>query len=82
LLNKAVGGAFNSAHLSGYAVDFVCPDFGTPQKIAKHLADNLESFDQIIFEGTWVHISFAPAERKQLLTAHFGGGRTTYTEGV
>jgi zinc D-Ala-D-Ala carboxypeptidase len=28
-LNTVVNGAVNSAHLSGFAADFVCPGFGT-----------------------------------------------------
>ena len=32
-LNHAVGGAPGSAHLEAFAVDFVCPEFGTPLAI-------------------------------------------------
>ncbi len=82
VLNAAIGGSRTSAHCTGYAVDFVCPDFGTPKDIAKHLSESAISFDQLIYEGTWVHISFQPTMRRQVLTAHFGKGPTTYTQGV
>ena len=81
-LNRAVGGARLSAHMAGYAADFVCPDFGSPLKIVKALAATGIQFDKLIQEGTWVHISFAPEARRQLLTAHFGPSGTSYTDGV
>ena len=44
-LNRAVGGARLSAHMAGYAADFVCPDFGSPLKIVKALAATGIQFD-------------------------------------
>ena len=81
-LNRIVGGARLSAHMSGHAADFVCPDFGSPLEIVRALAKSDITFDKLIQEGTWVHISFAPEGRRQLLTAHFGPGGTTYSAGV
>ena len=81
-LNRAVGGARLSAHMAGYAADFVCPEFGSPLKIVKALAATGIQFDKLIQEGTWVHISFAPEARRQLLTAHFGPTGTSYTAGA
>jgi len=81
-LNRIVGGARLSAHLDGWAADFVCPDFGSPLEIVRVLARSDLVFDKLIQEGTWVHISFAPEGRRQLLTAHFGPGGTTYSAGV
>ena len=81
-LNRAVGGARLSAHMAGYAADFVCPDFGSPLKIVKALAATGIQFDKLIQEGTWVHISFAPEARRQMLTAHFGPNGTSYTAGA
>ena len=81
-LNKAVGGSKTSAHMTGYAVDFVCPKFGGPIQIIKAITASGIVFDQCIQEGTWVHISFDPRARRQLLTAHFGRGGTTYTDGI
>lgn len=82
-VNKAVGGSKSSAHMTGHAVDFTCPGFGTPAQVAAHLAKHLTHFDQIIEEfGQWVHIGFGPGKRQQLLTARKVGGRTRYTPGI
>ncbi|HEX3463290.1 MAG TPA: D-Ala-D-Ala carboxypeptidase family metallohydrolase [Candidatus Elarobacter sp.] len=71
-VNAAVGGVPNSAHRLGFAVDFVCPQFGTPYQICLAL-DAAEKagkikFDQLIQEGTWTHISRDPQLRGQRLT--------------
>jgi zinc D-Ala-D-Ala carboxypeptidase len=72
-LNDAVGGVSNSAHMSGYAVDFTCPEYGSPYKVARDLAGSPSvSFDQLICEGTWVHISFDPKMRRELFTLQGG----------
>jgi Peptidase M15 len=82
-LNAAVGGVPNSAHLTGYAADFICPAFGTPLEIVKQIqTDGTIDFDQLIQEGTWVHISFDPQMRSEVLTAHFAGGTATYSTGA
>ncbi|MDR7231413.1 hypothetical protein J2X45_002513 [Caulobacter sp. BE264] len=75
-VNRAAGGAKASAHLEGWAVDFVCPEFGSPLAIAQRVARSAISFDQLIHEhGVWVHISFDPRRRGQLLTIDKGGTR-------
>lgn len=82
-VNKAVGGSKTSAHMTGHAVDFICPEFGTPAQVAAHLARHLTGFDQIIEEfGQWIHVGFGPTKRGQLLTARKLGGRTRYTPGI
>lgn len=81
-VNRAVGGAAASAHMSGHAVDFICPGFGSSAKVAAHLAKTLPagSYDQIIEEfGQWVHIGFGPGKRGQKLTARKAGGKTVYS---
>jgi putative chitinase len=80
-VNKAVGGSKTSAHLFGYAVDFTASGH-TPYTIANVLARSDIKFDQLIFEGTWVHISFDPKMRREVLTAHRNGDTTTYTKGL
>ncbi|MDR7332253.1 D-Ala-D-Ala carboxypeptidase family metallohydrolase [Roseateles asaccharophilus] len=68
-VNKAVGGVDSSAHTQGWAVDFVCPDFGTPFKVCEELVASDLLFDQLIHEyGRWTHLSFAPAMRRQPLS--------------
>ena len=80
-LNRAVGGSRTSAHMTGQAVDFVCPDFGTPAQIVDFLGRELKGFDQIIEEfGQWVHVGWAAKPRGQLLKARKVGGRTVYTQ--
>jgi zinc D-Ala-D-Ala carboxypeptidase len=84
-VNAAVGGNARSQHAQGLAADFVAPEFGSPRAIVRHLmARPLEIvFDQLIFEGSWVHISFVPTGgRSEILTAHFSGGSVTYTKGL
>jgi Peptidase M15 len=82
VLNAAVRGSKTSAHLEGYAADFTCPGFGTPLEIVKLITGSTVAFDQCIQEGTWVHISFDPRLRREVLTAHFGNGGVTYTQGA
>lgn len=68
-LNKAVGGAKNSHHLTGYAADITV---GSPSKnkILFELIQKLDlPFDQLIDEKkfSWVHVSYTPNPRKQIL---------------
>lgn len=83
-LNAAVRGSPTSDHLTGHAADFVCPLFGSARSVARHLVDHMATLkpDQIIFEGTWVHISFGPRRRNQVLTAHFTPHGVSYTQGI
>jgi zinc D-Ala-D-Ala carboxypeptidase len=82
-LNQIVRGVPTSAHLAGFAADFICPEFGSPLQIVEKIKEcGFIQFDQLIQEGTWVHISFAPAMRQEVLTAHFDGGAASYTQGA
>lgn len=68
-VNRAVGGVPNSAHTLGYAVDFTCPAFGDPYKVASAIAGSKIPYDQLIHEKrVWVHVSFDPRYRGQRLT--------------
>lgn len=72
-VNKRVGGSPASAHALGYAVDFVCPAFGDPMAICRAIAASGIKFDQLIMEqNRWVHISFDPRMRGQVLSWHGG----------
>jgi len=81
-LNRYIGSNDTSAHVRGYAADFTCAGFGTPIEVAKEIAESNLKFDQLIYEGTWIHISCDPQNRRQLLTARFEHGHTYYTKGI
>lgn len=80
-VNAAVGGSRNSAHMSGLAVDFSCPGFGTPLEICKTLEPHMRELgvDQLIHEyDAWVHLglvgsSFDP--RHMAMTIDTRGAR-------
>jgi zinc D-Ala-D-Ala carboxypeptidase len=68
-VNVAVGGSKISSHMDGWAIDFVCKDFGNPLAVCKAIEAAGIQFDQMIHEyATWTHISFAPEMRGQKLT--------------
>ncbi|MFN3522239.1 MAG: D-Ala-D-Ala carboxypeptidase family metallohydrolase [Phenylobacterium sp.] len=73
-LNRAVGGTRASAHLKGRAVDFNCYGFGSPLAVCRAIASSEIPFDQLIEEGTWVHLSFDERLRRQVRTKAPGGG--------
>lgn len=84
VLNGLIGGAPSSQHVKGEAVDFVAPSYGSPLEICRAIAGSDIVFDQLIQEGSWVHVSFTKARepRRMALTAHFKGGKASYTPGV
>ena len=82
-LNLAVRGSRTSAHVLGFAADFVSPSYGSPREIVLRIAGSGLDFDQLIEEGgAWVHISFDPRNRKIAETATFKNGEPTYNLGV
>jgi zinc D-Ala-D-Ala carboxypeptidase len=85
-LNAAVRGSRHSAHLLGCAADFIAPSFGTPREICMRIADSEIPFDQLIFEGSWVHLAIpilGEDPRRQLLTAVFERSYPTrYVRGI
>lgn len=78
-LNRKVGGSKSSAHMTGFAADFTCWAYGKPIEIVKAIRDAGIQVDQVIEEGTWVHISFAPSMRNQFLKVKFTNGKASYT---
>lgn len=68
-LNKAVGGARNSQHTKGQAVDFDTRSKKDNEKLFNYIKDNME-FDQLIDEKnySWIHVSYNKKyNRKQVL---------------
>lgn len=63
LLNKAVGGSKTSQHPFGMAVDFT-PKKQTIDVVFQWIKKNL-IFDQLIHEGTWIHISFSLVKNRR-----------------
>ena len=71
-LNKAVGGAKNSAHVEGYAADLQ-PVNGKQTEFERFMANEFSkkgyAFDQIIIERSkssrWVHVGYKRADGKQ-----------------
>lgn len=74
------------AHPKGMAADFTCHAYGTPKEIVRAIRAAGIQFDQLILEGSWVHISFyRDAEGKmrgEVLTATFNANGVDYQEGA
>jgi hypothetical protein len=67
-VNRAVRGVATSAHCLGYAADFDPPRGMTHYDGAKKIAHSDIPFDQLILEYGWIHISFDPRLRHEILT--------------
>lgn len=80
-LNGAVGGSKTSAHVEGWAADILVKGI-PPLEAARAIQASGILFDQLIYEGSWVHISFDPRMRQEVLTATFIGGIAHYEEGI
>lgn len=68
--NKACNGAPNSQHLVGEAVDIKPYGSTTFNKLFDQIhffSDNVSSFDQLIIYPTFIHISFGPRNRRQVI---------------
>jgi zinc D-Ala-D-Ala carboxypeptidase len=81
-LNRALHSKDNSQHLVGEAIDFICPQYGSPTAVAKKILayKELIGYDQLILEHTWVHISFSILNSKpkgQVLSLLSNGGYAT-----
>lgn len=81
-VNAAVGGARDSAHVRGLAADITTPGM-TPKDLALAIIRASLEFDQLIYEGTWVHIGLSQtAPRGEILTATFQPGGVVYSRGL
>lgn len=73
-LNEKLNGSDTSAHLRALAADFVVLGL-TPYAVVDRLVDagilkdDALDVDQLIYEGSWIHLGFAEGKgRRQLLT--------------
>ena len=83
-LNTAVGGAVNSQHVYGEAADI--EDYSRSRAMNAKLFQKIRElglpFDQLIYESPnsagpdWVHVSYGPRHRRQVLRQTAGGYRT------
>lgn len=82
-LNAAIGGSMNSQHSRGMAIDIDMDGTIIKNSAIFEYAKTLP-FDQLIWEfGTkenpdWVHISYSPLHRRQILYAKKEYGKTIY----
>lgn len=85
-VNELLGSHVTSGHCQGLAADFICPNFGTPRQICEAIVASDIVFDQLIYEGSWIHISTVTRSKKarrQVLTAVFkAGAPTMYLNGL
>lgn len=81
-VNRAVGGTATSQHRFGEAADITVPGMSA-QELARKIVDLRLPFDQVIQEfGRWVHVSYGPRNRRQVLTAVTRNGKTQYLPGL
>ena len=79
LVNAAVGGAKTSQHMKGEAVDFHVRGLAFVA-VATRIAASPLPYDQLIEEGSWIHISFVSYRRprRQALIMRVVNGRAAY----
>lgn len=68
--NKAAGGVPNSQHLVGEAVDikpYGSTTFGKLLEMIHFFSDNVSTFDQLIIYPAFIHVSFCPRNRRQII---------------
>jgi hypothetical protein len=76
------GSSPTSAHVLGLAADINCTGMA-PKALAIMIRDSGIEFDQLIYEGGWVHIGLAVGPLKhEVLSAKFSGGRVKYPIGI
>ena len=85
-LNAKIGGSATSQHCKGQAIDIDMDNSAngvTNADVFNYIKDNLP-FDQLIWEFgnedncDWVHVSYVPNGRKQILKAFKMNGATKY----
>lgn len=72
--NKACNGAPNSQHLIGEAIDIKPYGSTSSIKLLKMIYDysnHVSPYDQLIIYPNFIHISFGPRSRRQLIDKRF-----------
>lgn len=68
--NKACNGAPNSQHLIGEAIDikpYGSTSFSKLLEMAHDYSDRIAPFDQLIIYSGFIHVSFGPRSRRQVI---------------
>ena len=68
--NKACNGAPNSQHLLGEAIDIMPYGYTTFIKLLEMIhdySDHFSPFDQLIIYPSFIHVSFGPRNRRQVI---------------
>ena len=68
--NKACNGAPNSQHLIGQAIDikpYGSTSFDKLLEMIYDFSDHVSPFDQLIIYPSFIHISFGPRSRRQVI---------------
>ena len=66
--------------MTGQAADFVIPGYGTPHDIVERIVLSDLEYDQVIYEGSWVHLAISDTPRKQALVATFTDEGVKYSD--
>jgi zinc D-Ala-D-Ala carboxypeptidase len=85
VVNRLVGGAYNSAHMTARAADIIAPGMTARQLAVFIKGMDLPDMHKCILEfGQWVHVSIAKdneAPLRQYMNAARVNGSTVYTLG-
>lgn len=68
--NKACNGAPNSQHLTGEAIDikpYGSSSFDKLLEMIHDYSDHVSPYDQLIIYPSFIHISFGPRSRRQVI---------------
>jgi zinc D-Ala-D-Ala carboxypeptidase len=77
-LNKAVGGATNSAHLNGYAADFYVIGNKSTEEYFLYLKEIDMNINQCILEDTVIHLDITPGGKREFLVRERVNGGFKY----
>lgn len=75
VLNRAVGGTIDSQHVKGEAADITTGNADDNRRLFDRIRakDSGLAYDQLIYEGEWVHISYRAAGNRRAALIKRGG---------